>query len=91
MSIMPPFTNPNLSPYNHGVDCFVSGYAVSAYDVLLEQFFDWRRAHIGEQLSFYLFWKLLHRYYYEGVIALCWGQLFDDVDAPPLQGPRWHD
>jgi hypothetical protein len=69
------------------VKCYVSGYTVPAYDVLPDEFFDWYKAHIGERLRFYPFCKVLNHYYCEGVIALCWGQLSDDVGAPPLQGP----
>jgi hypothetical protein len=66
------------------VDYYVYGYTVTTDDVLLEDFFDWRGAHVGEWLHFYPFCKVLHCYYCESVISLRWGPLSNNVDAPPM-------
>jgi hypothetical protein len=51
-----------------------------------KKLFNCGRAHICEWLRFYPLREVLNYDYCESVIALCWGQLSYNVDAPSLQG-----
>jgi hypothetical protein len=52
-------------------------------------FFDGRGGNVDDRLCLNPFSEVFHCHNGESVIALCRSEFANNVDAPPLQGPRW--
>jgi hypothetical protein len=73
------------------VDCDLLRNSVTTDDGLPEFFLYSYRGHIGDQLHFDPLGEVFHCYNNESVISLCRCEFANDIDAPPLQWPRWGD
>jgi hypothetical protein len=66
------------------VNCNVSGDTIVADDILPKEFFGCCRAYIGERLHLYPLCEVFNCHNDKCVIALCWGLLANDINAPSL-------
>jgi hypothetical protein len=73
------------------VNCHLLQNLVTTNDVLLEKVLYGCRGYVGVRLRFDPLGEIFHHYNGEGVISLCWREFANDVDALPLQRPRWGD
>jgi hypothetical protein len=60
-------------------------------DVLPEEFLYVCGGYVGDGLCLDPLGEVFHCHNGEGVVSLCWREFANNIDAPPLQGPRWGD
>jgi hypothetical protein len=65
--------------------------SVTTDNVLPEKILYSCRGHVSDRLCFYPLGEIFHRYYDKSVVSLCGCEFANDIDAPPLQWPRWND
>jgi hypothetical protein len=73
------------------VNCGQLWNSVATDNILLEEFLDGGGGYIGDGLHFDPLDEVFDSYDGEGVVSLCWREFANDIDVPPLQGPRWGD
>jgi hypothetical protein len=73
------------------VNCDLLWNSIVIDGILSEEFLDGHRGYIGDGLCFNPLGEIFYCYNGEGVVSLWWHEFANDVDAPPLQGPRWGD
>jgi hypothetical protein len=71
------------------VNCDLQWDSVTIDNVLSEEFFYGSEGYVGDRLRLNPFREVFYHHNGEGVIALCWCEFVDYVNAPPLEGPRW--
>jgi hypothetical protein len=73
------------------VNCDLLQNSITTDDVLPEIFLYSCRGHIGDGPHFDPLGEVFHCYNDESVIFLYGCEFANDIDAPPLQWPRWGD
>jgi hypothetical protein len=71
------------------VDCDLLWNSRVADNVLPEKFLYSCRGHVGDRFCLDPLGEIFHRYYGESVISLYRCEFADNIDALPLQWPRW--
>jgi hypothetical protein len=73
------------------VNYYLLRNSIVTNDVFLEEFFDGRRGYVGDGLRLNPLCEVFQYHDGEDVVALCWLEFDNDINAPPLQGRRWGD
>jgi hypothetical protein len=71
------------------VDGYLLWNSIATDDVLLKEFLDVGERYVGSRLHFNPFGEVFHCNDDKSVVSLCWCKFTNDVNALPLQGPRW--
>jgi hypothetical protein len=71
------------------VDCDLLQNSITVDDILPEEFLYSCQGHIGGGVRFDPLGEVFHRYNGESVISLCESEFSNDINASPLQWPRW--
>jgi hypothetical protein len=73
------------------VDCDLLQNSVTADDVLPEKILYSCQGHVSDGLRFNPLGELFHCYHDKSVVSLYGREFANNIDAPPLQWPRWGD
>jgi hypothetical protein len=73
------------------VNCDLLWDSVTTNNVLLEKKFNGHGGYVGDGLRLDPFHEIFYCHNGEGVFTLRVGEFANNVNAPPLQRPRWGD